>query len=53
VVLEPAAGVHDALFVSLRTRRSAMPEPLSAGAVGDIVLKHAATAGVERRSISA
>ena len=36
----------DALFVSLRTRRSATPEPLSAGAVGDVVAKHAAAAGV-------
>lgn len=36
----------DALFVSLRTRRSANPERLSAGAVGEIVLKHAAAAGV-------
>jgi len=36
----------DALFVSLRTRRSAIPEPLSAGAVGDIVARHAAAAGV-------
>lgn len=36
----------DALFVSLRTRRSAIPEPLSAGGVGDIVAKHAAAAGV-------
>ena len=45
----------DALFVSLRTRRSATPEPLSAGAVGDIVAKHAAAAGVrdDRRTAHA
>jgi integrase len=34
------------LFVSLRTRRSAVPEAISAGAVGDVVAKHAAAAGV-------
>jgi site-specific recombinase XerD len=34
------------LFVSLRRRQSAIPEPISAGAVGDIVAKHAAAAGV-------
>ena len=45
----------DALFLSLRTRRSAAPEPLSAGAVGDIVLKHATAAGVreDRRTAHA
>ena len=45
----------DALFVSLRTRRSAIAEPLSAGAVGDVVLKHAAAAGVreDRRTAHA
>ena len=41
----PAAH-SDALFVSLRTRRSALPEPISPGAVGDIVTKHATAAGV-------
>jgi integrase/recombinase XerD len=41
----PAVGT-DALFVSLRKRGSATPEPLSAGAVGDIVTKHATAAGV-------
>jgi site-specific recombinase XerD len=42
----PAAT--DALFVSLRQRQrqSATPEPISAGAVGDIVARHAAAAGV-------
>jgi integrase/recombinase XerD len=40
----PAAQT-DALFVSLRSRRSAVPEPLSAGAVGDIVTRHATAAG--------
>jgi integrase/recombinase XerD len=45
----------DALFVSLRGRRSAVPEPISAGAVGDIVAKHAAAAGVrdDRRTAHA
>lgn len=49
----PAAGT-DALFVSLRTRGSAVPEPIRAGAVGDIVTKHAA-AGVreDRRTAHA
>lgn len=37
----PAAST-DALLVSLRTRKSALPEPISAGAVGDLV---AAAAG--------
>jgi integrase/recombinase XerD len=37
----------DALFVSLRTRRSATAEPLSASAVGNVVLKHATAAGVQ------
>jgi len=36
----------EALFVSLRIRRSATPEPLSAGAVGDVVAKHATAVGV-------
>jgi site-specific recombinase XerD len=50
----PAAAT-DALFVSLRIRRSAVPEPISAGAVGDIVAKHAVGAGVseDRRSARA
>jgi len=50
----PAAAT-DALFVSLRTRRSAVAEPLSAGAVGDVVAKHAAAAGVrdDRRTAHA
>jgi integrase/recombinase XerD len=49
----PAAT--DALFVSLRTRMSAAPEPISAGAVGDIVLKHATAGGVrdDRRTAHA
>jgi site-specific recombinase XerD len=43
------------LFVSLRTRRSAVPAPISAGAVGDIVTKHAVVAGVreDRRTAHA
>jgi integrase/recombinase XerD len=40
------AVATDALFVSLRARRSAIPEPISAGAVGDIITKHATAAGV-------
>ena len=50
----PAAAT-DALFVSLRTRQSAMPEALSANAVGDVVAKHAATAEVreDRRTAHA
>ena len=50
----PAAAT-DALFVSLRTRRSAIAEPLSAGAVGDVVAKYAAAAGVrdDRRTAHA
>ena len=45
----------DTLFVSLRQRRSETPAPLSAGAVGDIVGKHAAAAGVraDRRTAHA
>lgn len=45
----------DALFVSLRRRQSAIPEPLSAGAVGDIVAKHATAPGVreDRRTAHA
>ena len=45
----------DALFVSLRERRSARPEPISASAVGDVVTKHAAGAGVreDRRTAHA
>jgi integrase/recombinase XerD len=43
----PAAAT-DALFVSLRARRSAAPEPISAGAVGDIVTKHATAADVRQ-----
>jgi integrase/recombinase XerD len=51
---QPAAET-DALFVSLRARRSAIPEPISAGAVGDIVTKHAIAAGVreDRRTAHA
>ena len=45
----------DALFVSLRARQSAIPEAISAGAVGDVVAKHAAAAGVreDRRTAHA
>ncbi|MDX6683707.1 MAG: integrase/recombinase XerD [Solirubrobacteraceae bacterium] len=39
-------SASDALFVSLRQRHSARPEAISASAVGDIVAKHAAGAGV-------
>jgi integrase/recombinase XerD len=48
-------GAADALFVSLRRRRSAVPEALSAGAVGDVVAKHATAAGVreDRRTAHA
>ncbi|HEV3483889.1 MAG TPA: tyrosine-type recombinase/integrase, partial [Vicinamibacterales bacterium] len=50
----PAAAT-DALFVSLRARSSAVPEPISAGAVGDIVTRHASAAGVreDRRTAHA
>jgi integrase/recombinase XerD len=50
----PAANT-DALFVSLRRRQSATPEPISGGAVGDIVAKHATAAGVreDRRTAHA
>jgi integrase/recombinase XerD len=49
----PAAT--DALFVSLRQRRSARAEPLSPGAVGDVVAKYAAAAAVrdDRRTAHA
>ncbi len=49
----PAART-DALFVSLRARRS-VPEPISTGAVGDVVAKHATEAGVreDRRAAHA
>ena len=48
-------SASDALFVSLRQRRSAQPEAISASAVGDIVTKHAAGAGVreDRRTAHA
>jgi integrase/recombinase XerD len=39
-------SASEALFVSLRQRRSAQPEAISASAVGDIVAKHAACAGI-------
>jgi len=47
--------LDDALFVSLRQRQSAHPEPISASAVGDIVTKHAAGAAVraDRRTAHA
>ena len=50
----PAAAT-DALFVSLRERRSAQPEAISASAVGDVVAKHAARSGVreDRRTAHA
>jgi integrase/recombinase XerD len=53
-IARPTAST-DALFVSLRARRSAIPEQLSAGAVGDIVAKHATAAGVreDRRTAHA
>jgi integrase/recombinase XerD len=45
----------DALFVSVRARQSAVPEALSASAVGDVVAKHASAAGVreDRRTAHA
>jgi len=45
----------DALFVSLRNRQSATSQPLSPGAIGDIVTKHAGAAGVreDRRTAHA
>jgi integrase len=48
-------SVSDALFVSLRQRRSAPPEAISASAVGDVVTKHAGGAGVreDRRTAHA
>ena len=48
-------SASDALFVSLRQRRSAQPEAISASAVGDVVAKHAAGAGVreDRRTAHA
>jgi len=49
------AAARDALFVSLRQRRSAVSEGLSSSAVGDVVAKHAAAAGVreDRRTAHA
>ena len=48
-------SASDALFVSLRQRRSAQPDAISASAVGDVVVKHAAGAGVreDRRTAHA
>ena len=48
-------SASDALFVSLRRRRSARPEALSASAAGDVVAKHSAGAGVreDRRTAHA
>ena len=40
------ASASDALFVSLHQRRSAQVEAISASAVGDVVAKQAARAGV-------
>ena len=50
----PTSASH-ALFVSLRQRRSARPEAISASAVGDIVIKHAVGADVrtDRRTAHA
>jgi integrase/recombinase XerD len=39
-------SASDALFVSLRQRRSSPPEAISASAVGDVVTKHAVRAGI-------
>jgi integrase/recombinase XerD len=48
-------STSNALFVSLRRRRSAHPEAISASAVGDVVAKHAAGAGIreDRRTAQA
>jgi integrase len=48
-------SASEALFVSLRQRRSARPEAISMSAVGDIVAKHAAGADVreDRRTAHA
>ncbi len=48
-------AASDALFVSLRQRRRATSERLSASAVGDVVAKHSAGAGVreDRRTAQA
>lgn len=48
-------SASDTLFVSLRQRRSARPEAISASAVGDVVAKHAAGAGIrdDRRTAHA
>ena len=48
-------SASDTLFVSQRQRRSARPEAISASAVGDVVAKHAAGAGVreDRRTAHA
>ena len=48
-------SASDALFVSLRQRRSAQPEPISASAVGDVVAKHATGAHIreDRRTAHA
>ncbi len=48
-------SASNALFVSVRRRRSARPEAISASAVGDVVAKHAAGAGIreDRRTAHA
>jgi hypothetical protein len=48
-------SASDALFVSLRQRRSARPEAISASAVGDVVAKHTTGTGVreDRRTAHA
>jgi site-specific recombinase XerD len=46
-------SASDALFVSLRQRRSAQPDAISASAVGDVVAKHAARAGVREDRLTA
>jgi integrase/recombinase XerD len=48
-------STSDALFVSLRQRRSAPPQAISASAVGDVVAKHASGAAIreDRRTAHA
>jgi site-specific recombinase XerD len=48
-------SASDALFISLRQRRSARPEAISASAVGDVVVKHAGGAAIreDRRTAHA
>lgn len=53
MVRQPADVGDDALFVSLRQRRSARPEAIPPSVVGDVVTKHAASVREDPRTAHA